>query len=684
MTALLLLALLAGEDDEVLFKDDFSKLPVGLLSQPVGQLNPAIQEYHYLAHRGVPLEPWENAIVYLDAWAAGDEDGKPYLEMHLSPDNLRMNNGVFSPAFVTGDPEWGDVAVESSVRPLARSGFAGLVFRYRTNRHHYRFVLEGGKRARLVVVGPLETDFRKLAVRELAAADVDYGTADYVRLRVENAGPKIRAYVDGKLVLQADDGELLRGKAGLVAGAPARYRDFRVEAGSDARRAIEQRVAARAAEEARLRAEHPRPVLWKKFETPRWGAGRNVRFGDLDGDGRPEMIFAQVVAKVDSGNFVEASCLTAVTLDGKVLWQLGRPDPRHGLLTSDTPFQVHDLDGDGRAEVLLVKDFKLQVLDGSSGAVKRWIWMPGVPETYKDKKFELKERPHDLNAGDSISFFDLSGRGRRGEVLLKDRYRYFWVLDGDLKPLWEGNGQLGHFPYPFDADGDRKDEVFIGYARWTPDGKRLWSRDVELFDHADALAAGNFTGDPKAAPRVYASGSDEGFLVFDIDGKLLRHARIGHPQNMTIAKLRSDLPGLQVATINFWKNPGVTTIFDADGNILLQGEPHHHGSLLQPVNWKGDGQELLMLSSNVREGGMLDGHLRRAVVFPDDGHPDLAYQVLDVTGDARDEILVWDLERVWIYTQDGRAPSGRVYAPTRTPLENDSNYRASVSRPAWK
>jgi hypothetical protein len=72
------------------------------------------------------------------------------------------------------------------------------------------------------------------------------------------------------------------------------------------------------------------------------------------------------------------------------------------------------------------------------------------------------------------------------------------------------------------------------------------------------------------------------------------------------------------------------------------------------------------------------------VVFPDDGHPDLAYQVLDVTGDARDEILVWDLERVWIYTQDGPAPPGRVYAPRRTPLENDSNYRASVSLPAWK
>src|SRR5262245_48810174 len=38
-----------------LFRDDFSKFPPGWLSSPVGLLNAAIQEYHYLPHRGVPL-----------------------------------------------------------------------------------------------------------------------------------------------------------------------------------------------------------------------------------------------------------------------------------------------------------------------------------------------------------------------------------------------------------------------------------------------------------------------------------------------------------------------------------------------------------------------------------------------------------------------------------------------------
>ena len=40
-----------------LFRDDFSGFPPGWLTRPVGQLNAAIQEYHYLPHRGVPLGP---------------------------------------------------------------------------------------------------------------------------------------------------------------------------------------------------------------------------------------------------------------------------------------------------------------------------------------------------------------------------------------------------------------------------------------------------------------------------------------------------------------------------------------------------------------------------------------------------------------------------------------------------
>ena len=73
---------------------------------------------------------------------------------------------------------------------------------------------------------------------------------------------------------------------------------------------------------------------------------------------------------------------------------------------------------------------------------------------------------------------------------------------------------------------------------------------------------GNFRGDPKAEPRVYASGSDEGFIMFDLHGKILKHVRIGHDQSPSVGKFRPDLPGLQYMTVNFWRNPGIVTLFD--------------------------------------------------------------------------------------------------------------------------
>src|SRR5262245_46414980 len=127
----------AAEPTVVLFQDDFSRFRTGPLTEPVGQLNAAIQEYHYLPHRGTPLGPWANAICHMDAWQAGEEDGKSFVEQHLPPDHRMMISRHFSPIFLTGEPEWGDYTVEVSVRPLSPADMAGVVFRYHTNRHHY-------------------------------------------------------------------------------------------------------------------------------------------------------------------------------------------------------------------------------------------------------------------------------------------------------------------------------------------------------------------------------------------------------------------------------------------------------------------------------------------------------------------------------------------------------------------
>ncbi len=658
-----------------LFSDDFSAFPPGWLSYPMGELNGAIQEYHYIRHRGVDVRPWYNPIVHLDSWVIGDEDGKTYVEQHLITEERFLT--LMNPLFVTGDSEWGDYTVEAKVRPLSFAGMAGVVFRYHTNRHHYFFGVRGGKTAYLAVRGPIETAFRQADWRILGEAEFSYDSKRYYSFRVENDGPAMRCSIDGKTLIEASDSELLKGRVGIAANMPARFTDFRVTVSDEMQAAIQKRIDARELELAKLRQANPQPKLWKRFKTPLYGAGRNVRFGDLDGDGQIDMLIAQNLPKVRGDAFDHISALTAVNFDGEVLWQIGRPDPRNGLLTNDTPFQIHDIDADGRKEVVLAKDYKIQILDGRNGTVEKWAWMPEAPASNS-------ERPYEINNGDSIAFFDLSGKGRRSEILIKDRYRSFWILDEDLRQIGTGSGQTGHYPYPFDLTGDGKDEIVIGFSARDANGQPLWSRDQELQDHTDAISAGNYTADPNAAPRVYSCGSDEGFLVFGKDGEILRHVRLGHAQTQSVGQYRPETKELEIMIANFWRNTGIVTLLDPDGEILQQEELVPGSTHLQPVNWRGDGTEFALLNANAVDGGMVDGNLRKVVVFPNDGHPDLAYMVLNVTGDARDEIIVWDQQEVWIYTQDRPFEGDQIYAPKRNPTYNDSNYRSTVSLPAWK
>src|SRR5208282_4750099 len=547
-----------------LFRDDFSRLPAGWLSEPIGRLNTAIQEFHWIPSRALPHGAWSNGVVDQDAWLVSSEEGKPYMQQQLfhSPDHV-------SAVLITGEPEWCDYTVEVKVKPLLLEGVAGVAFRYRTNRQYYVFGLAGGNTAQILVQHPIAEKIRFPNWEVVAIAQFPYTVEQYYDLRIENQGGHIRAYIDGKHVLEAEDEKLTRGKVGLSANMPACFQGFRVEVSEPARSAITGRIRRRQQELAALQEENPKPRLWKKFETPGFGAGSNVRFGDLDGDGALEMLIGQNISTVSRDAFDTLSCLTAVNFDGKVLWQSGRPDPRNGLLTNDTPFQIHDIDGNGRNEVVAVRDFKLQILEGQTGKVRHWVGMPKAPQRNEDP-WVTGDRPYELVLGDSLAFLNVSGNPARHEILVKDRYGHFWIFNNQLELLWKGAGQLGHYPYPF-AVGSY-DQLMIGYSMWDHTGKQLWTHDRDFKDHADSVAVGNFSSNPGEESRVYSTGSDEGFLMFDFEGKILKQTLIGHAQCASLGKYRTDIPGLQYMTMTFHWNPGVTTLFDWEGNILEQGE----------------------------------------------------------------------------------------------------------------
>jgi rhamnogalacturonan endolyase len=233
------------------------------------------------------------------------------------------------------------------------------------------------------------------------------------------------------------------------------------------------------------------------------------------------------------------------------------------------------------------------------------------------------------------------------------------------------------------VDGDGQDELIQGYTLFDHTGKKIWSLDDKLKDHADGVAIVRFDLNPKSEPRAIMASSDEGMVYVDMSGKVLHHHRVGHTQNPVVADFRTDLPGLEALTIDFWGDQGIMNFYDAQGNIYLEAEPCQHGSMCKPINWTGQPPEYWVLSPNVEDGGLFDGLCRRVAVFPADGHPEQCYEVLDLTGDCRDEVVVWDPYEVWIYTQSDGSKTGNLYKPKRNPLYNCSNYQTTVSLPGW-
>jgi len=402
-----------------------------------------------------------------------------------------------------------------------------------------------------------------------------------------------------------------------------------------------------------------RPRLLQKIKLGDYGS-KYVRIGDLDGDGILDLLFAQTTTPQ------RITCLTAIDRNGKVLWQYGKANPKNIFFTCDFPLQVYDWDRDGKNEVIYMPDENnlLTVLNGQTG------------DLIKQTKIE--------GGHDSLLFADFSGNGYAQDLLVKDRYKNFWVYDKNLNLLWsKHNCNTGHYPMEYDFDGDGKDELLCGFTLYRHDGKIIWRRLLRSRNrnkpqgHNDAVYIDDMDGDGRAEIALATCDGGDAFLL-DADGDTLFRKPLRHSQHTVIGKFRQDLPGKQVWFLDRGdvRSPDRTShvyLYTKDGKELFCDKKANMwlAATVKIDHWVENPKEnfLGLYSRGFEPPGIWDGKGREIATFPlpeaidkkgaapggRDLYDDYYVQHIDCYGDAREEIICYNHRAVYIWTNGAPA-----------------------------
>ncbi len=582
---------------------------------------------------------------------------------------------------VTADQELADYQIEASVRQFVPGAWGnmddeyctvarnGLVFRQQDLRRYYQLCLEGLDRVVLV----RRCDYQRTVLGERR---YPLDPTRYYRLLAQVEGDRIRCWCDGELVADVRDAEYSSGAAGIRVNSICRLRDIRVATWDQGHQANLAHRDARQRDLEEARAAVPQPVLWRSYPV---ATGGRVHFFRPDEGAAPRLL-------VVGGEDV-ARGFAMYDLDGGLLWQA----PGHSGGAGTCKFA--DMDGDGIKEIVSFFDGGMAIHSSVSGERLAWAPMP-APGPFDQNR----ERPtiHQLYPAalrqahhcDGVVIFDQCGSAGGWT---------FWVFDASLQLRFSRTVELppmGHNINLCDVNGDGREEILAGYHCYDGDGELLWRvEEARYWDivqgarHPDSVIAAELW--PGAMRAAYAGGG-EGFVLVDAtSGKVLAHRLIGHAQGVTVGKFRKDLPGHQILIGNRHESYGILSFFDGEGQPIGRFQPDYFSQGGAPVNWGGEGAELVLLTSSAQAFGLWDVHGRKVV---DLGQLDCfgglpaaqrcaaVAPPSDITGDPRDELAVQHGDRVFVYTQDRPFQGSRIYAPRR----NERIMGPAISLEGWR
>ncbi len=448
---------------------------------------------------------------------------------YLEIDSTRFD----APALYTvGDEHWREVSFRAVVTPVSfdqcqpAGGFCGILTRYQNENDYIALVLTKGYQVKLLrrTAGGFDL---------LAWAPLEFCIGQSLTLTLTISGNEIIGTAgpySGKTTLKTTlppGVNSFGGKAGFLCSAKARLGPHTAECSP----AEAQRIdAARASEVQRIqskRARFPKMKLDRIVPLTDLVALENIQFADINHDGKLEILIGQSSQKVaEQCSLTYLTSLTALDLNGTVLWQAGVPASPAEVYPSATlrnlPVCAHDLFGDGRLVVVCVFGYDVQVRDGKTGRVLMSAQTPKtipVGDAFKNSFPVGPWGDETLNMKvQRLSFCDTQGNGGKKEIIVTDDNYNLAVLDPlaepVLHPILTYRGNVGGTPWSGDIDQDGKDEISAGASIIDDNGSKIAA--LPLWGNVESVLALNSSEEDTTDVNMYWCGYGAGVMTSSV------------------------------------------------------------------------------------------------------------------------------------------------------------------------
>ncbi len=646
-----------------LIDEAFKDFPLGEL--PYDKFHTALGEYHHITYDGyfgdwydpIDIHQWRTSD---GSWMVTSDGNNRYMEQNRGDISKDAFKNVYA-TLTNKQKLYCTYGLDFDIRLFEmKEDYAGVAVSYITSRCYYGIgINEKG-------ISIFKRDNEEIEI--ISKYEFEVSDLKTYSFKI-SVGSTIYVYLDGKMVLKGKIDFKIPSKMALVSKSLCRYSniklymtDFEYKDHLKEEKLILKKINEKKKFYSKLECIN-------KIDLKNFGSGRQLRIAMTDNG--PIFILAQHQKRFMRDSFARISSMTAFDYKGNVLWTIGEPNNSNDntLISCDLPFQIADINNDGKKEVIYSQDFEIRIIDLLTGKLIKSMPTPIV----KDDPLVKNEPFYRLNV-DAIRVADFEGLGYKGDFIIKDRYQNVFAYDKDMKLLFRyHNKNTGHFPYIFDYDNDGKDEMFVGYDLIDDDGKMIFSLPMNS-DHTDEIIYAKLN-EEDGFKFILASGN-EGFNLINNDGTIFKHNEIGHAQRISVAPYNPNREELWIMATAFWGSFGIIGSYDSKGELKKIIEMESQGAIISPVNY--DGAHILALTHAGSDGGLIDYELDTMVEFPDDNHPTLCQEVYDVDNDGIDEIICWDQKEMWFY-KASKYILGKKYE--KYPDEAFSNYRGEYLIP---